>query len=212
VMFRKRKPWDGVGVFLGSVSLVLGLSSLALSTDNGEKFAVEVKTIQSTSSPQSRQAVLRITCRWKRVKDPSIMLVLQPDSRAKLENPVPIRFQGDIEAVVGTSIGVCEELGVPYRGSVNLLNQKSFDVMAWRNGLGKVGGCVAGNVERSGAKVAAQAAYFVLRRWAIDDSTLQIEPPGEYFRMGGAMQILFRDGGRVVWQTSLIWPAEDRAE
>jgi hypothetical protein len=211
-MFRKRMPWDGTGVFVASASLVLGLASLARSADNGEKFAVEVKSIQSSSSPQSRQTVLRIACRWKHFKDPSIMLLLQPDSKAKLENPVPIRFQGDIEAVVGTSIGVCEELGVPYKGSVNLLNRKSFDVLAWKNGLGKVGGCVAGYVERGGAQVAVEATYFVLRRWAIDDSTLQIESPGEYFRAGGTMQVLFRDGASAVWQASLIWPPEDRAE
>ena len=211
-MFRNRMPWGGAGVLAASVSLVLGLASLARSADNGEKFAVEVKTIQSTSSPQSRQAVLKITCRWKHAKDPSIMLLLQADSKAKLENPVPIRFQSNIEAVVGTSIGVCEELGVPYKGSVNLLNRKSFDVLAWKNGLGKVGGCVAGYVERGGVKVAVEATYFVLHRWAIDDSTLQIEPPGEYFRTGGTMQILFRDGASTVWQTSLIWPPEGRAE
>ncbi len=205
-MLRKRRPCGGVGVIAMSFVLVLGLASVAWSANENEKPVVEVKTIQPNPNPTSRQAVLRIACHWKHVKNPSIVLLLQLDSKVKLQKPLPIRFQGDVEALVATSIGASEELKAPFKGSVDLLDRASFDVLAWKNCLDKVGGCVAGYIERGGSNVAAEAAYFALNRWAIDDSTLQIEPPGEYFRKEGTMQVLFLDGANTVWQTSVTWP------
>ncbi len=205
--------------------LCLAFASAALAAD---KTTRPPEMTEDRPSPDVRilqdhdgDLVLALHRPWKSFSRPSVEVCLLPDSLPATAKIRPMYFvsnylKGQVTADLYRSLDQADEVPVRHPFSEKGLE---FEIIGNRNSLGKAAVCVACRTEAPAevpakfatgdpkdAKGLSRATFCLLDHWAVEQESLYLDLPENYFSAPGRLQIWLLRDNRIVWSDTIRWP------
>lgn len=165
--------------------------------------------------------VLALHRPWRSFSRPSVEVCLLPDSLPPTTRIRPMYFvssylKGQVTADLYRSLDQADE--VPVRQPFTE-KDLAFEIVGNRNSLGKAAVCVACRTElpaetltepatgdKKDAKGLPRATFCLLDHWAVEQESLYLDLPKDYFSAPGRLQIWLLRDDRIVWSDTIRWP------
>ncbi len=157
------------------------------------------------------ERVLLVRYPWRRHERASIEVRLLTPAERDADRVLPLAFFDGLfhgQTRVDVYRALDESANVPLVRQPLRLKETDFEILAWRNGLGKPAVCVASRTEVNRQK-GALAVYCLLEAWADDDRALYLELPATHFASPGRLWVCFLRDARVVWSGVVDWPGKN---
>lgn len=151
---------------------------------------------------------------WRVHSQPSVEVRWIGDDESDTGEIRPLQFVADLmKGQILSDVYTCRDKAdaTPLKKSLEIRGRK-VEILGDRNLLGAPAATVVfPEIPRTpdmsdAADLAARAVFFPLDSRAVDDRTLWLELPAEYFSQPGRIRVWFYREGNVFWWKTLAWP------
>lgn len=152
--------------------------------------------------------IVAVSHPWKAYFQPSIEVCLLPPSEEQPDKVRPLYFvnrflKGRMTVAVYHCLDKADDapLRMPFQEA-----DISFEILGNRNSLGKPAVCVACRTPTLEKTMLPRATFCFLEHWALQDRTLLLDLPPDYFAAAGKLKIWLLRDDTVVWSETIRWP------
>jgi len=151
---------------------------------------------------------------WHVHSRPSVEVRWMDDGEADTGELRPLQFVADLmKGQLLSDVYTCRDKAdaTPLKKALELRGRK-VEILGDRNLLGAPAATVVfpeiplANDMTDATDRAARAVFFPLDSWAVDDRTLWLQLPADYFSQPGRIRVWFYREGNVLWWKTLAWP------
>lgn len=204
-----------VVVLLGLVICVAGPAPARSAGDETDrartKHAAEPGRGESFVSVLTRhtgEPILVVKYPWKRHARPSVEVRILDEEEVDNRLIRPLFFMHDIfKGEVTTAVYHCVERSedVPLTAAFSR-GEIDFTIFGARNSLGRPSASVACRTTTVDPPPETRAAFCLLDTWAVDQRTLYLDLPSEYFARPRKIRVWFLRDKDIVWTADTTWP------
>ena len=156
------------------------------------------------------EPILVVKYPWKRHARPSVEIRVLQKSEVDDAMIRPLFFVHDImKGKVTTAVYHCQDRSAGLNQTGTFSKDKvDFEIFGARNALGRPSVCVACGTKpiESERETRARAAFPLLDAWAVDQRTLYLELPPQYFSDPSTIRVWLLRGKDIVWTQTARWP------
>jgi hypothetical protein len=176
----------------------------APANSSDESSASQYVSIDASTRGENR---LLVRYPWTVHEKASIEIRLISDAKDFSARAKPLRFAAHFDADAQKAVYRMEDEALTRPGKEKIrLGDMDWTIVAERNHLGNAAVWAINRQAVEHGSAGTTAALYNLAPWRIDDRTLSIDFPPEYFDKPGKMRVWFLRGDKIIWDDELSWP------
>jgi hypothetical protein len=161
----------------------------------------------------SGEPVLVVSYPWQKHARPSVEFRVLREG--EIDDPLvrPLYFLRDVmKGKVTEAVYRCEDGAEDLPQTATFSQDRTdFEIFGRRNLLGRPAVCIASRTRSIDPPPETRAFFCSLDAWAVDERTLYLELPDEYFAEPCQLRVWFLRDKSIVWKQTILWPGTGKA-